>query len=114
MSTVQESHRSLQSVPWQLWVVIGMLALEGVGNLIAIPSQPVAAGWLAAKCLFIAGFVKGWRPVFVLFLIVAGLHVLAFLPISPFVSLLNLVMILLVASTLRYFFPSSTAPAAAC
>jgi hypothetical protein len=113
MSTISDAQPSLQKVPWQLWVVIGMLSLEGMGNLLAIPNHPEAAGWLAAKCLFITGFVKGWRPTFVLFQIVAGMHVLAFLSIAPMVSLLNLVSMLLVATTLRYFFPLSAARTAA-
>jgi hypothetical protein len=113
MSTIPVAQSSLQKVPWQLWVVIGMLSLEGIGNLLAIPNHPEAAGWLAAKCLFITGFVRGWRPTFVLFQIVAGMHVLAFLSFAPMVSLLNLVLMLLVASTLRYFFPPSAAHPAA-
>jgi hypothetical protein len=105
MSTTPTAHSPLHRLPWQIWVVVAILSLEGIGNLMAIPNEPQAAGWLAAKCLFVVGLLRGWRPVFVLFLVVAGLHVLAFLPLAPFVSLLNLVLMLLVASTLRFYFP---------
>ena len=84
-----------------------LLGLEGVGNLLSIPQEPSAAIWLAAKCLFIVGLIRGWRWVFVLFLVVAGLHVLGFSIQAPFVAFLNLGLVLLVGSTLRYFFPAS-------
>ncbi len=92
-------------VPWQVWVTTVLLGLEGVGNLLAIPQEPAAAIWLAAKCLFILGLIRGWRWVFVLFLAVASLHVLAFSTQAPFIAFLNLVLVLLVGSALRYFFP---------
>ena len=93
-------------VPWQVWVTVTLLGLEGVGNLLSIPQEPAAAIWLAAKCLFIVGLIRGWRWVFVLFLVVAGLHVLGFSIQAPFIAFLNLVLVLLVGSTLRYFFPA--------
>lgn len=96
----------MRDVPWQIWVVVAMLALEGLGNLASIPSNPVAAYWLACKCLFIVGLIRRWRWVFVVFLIVAAIHVLAFSTQVPFVAFLNLTMMLLVASTLRCFFVS--------
>src|SRR5260370_672933 len=70
--------RPSRGVPWQIWIVVLFLGLEGVGNLLSIPQEPAAARWLAAKCLFITGLICGWRWVFVLFLAVAGVHVLAF------------------------------------
>ena len=52
---------SLQNVPWQIWVVIALLVIEGVGNLLYIPKQPMALLWLGAKCLFILGLlIGGW------------------------------------------------------
>jgi hypothetical protein len=93
-------------VPWQLWVAIVMLALEGIGNLFAIPDMPIAAYWLAAKVLFIFGFIHGWRLVYILFLIVAANHVLVFASTLPIASFLNLVLMLLVGSAYRHFFPS--------
>ena len=94
------------NVPWQIWGVVAMLCLEGIGNLMAIPSTPIAALWLIAKCLFVAGLVNRWKWVFALFLIVAGMHVLAINVIGPVACLLNLVLVVLVASTYRTFFPS--------
>lgn len=113
--TVASGPRS-GGVPWPIWVVVLLLGLEGVGNLLAIPGQPAAAVWLAAKCLFIAGLIRGWRWVFVLFLVVAGYHVLAFSTLAPFAALLNLAIVLLAASCFRRFFPrddSWPAPAGA-
>lgn len=106
MSINLSSSDSRMSVPWQLWVVIVLLALEGIGNLLQIPGVPMAAVWLSAKVFFIAGFLRRWRPAYVLFLPVAALHVVAFALQAPFVALLNLVMLLLVASQFRWFFPA--------
>ena len=92
-------------MPWQLWVVSTLLAIEGLlSNLPMMFTYPVAAIWLAAKVLFIVGFVCRWRAVYILNLIIGGLHVLAFATAAPFVAFLNLVMVVLVASTYKYFF----------
>ncbi|WP_205679081.1 hypothetical protein [Aquisphaera insulae] len=96
---------SSREVPWQIWVTVALLGLEGVGDLLSVPSEPAAAVWLAAKCLFVVGLIRGWRWVFVLFLVVAGLHVLAFSTLAPFIAFLNLVLVLLVGSALRSYFP---------
>ncbi len=99
-----QSSQAQRTVPWQIWVVVGMLALEGIGNLFAIVAMPVAAFWLLMKCLFIAGLIRRWRWVFVLFLIVAALHVLAIEMLGPGAALLNVVLMILVGSTWRWFF----------
>ena len=98
--------RSLHRVPWQLWIAVTMLSLEGVGNLLSIPQEPLAAYWLAAKCLFVVGLIRGWPWVFVLFLVFAGLHVVGFSTQAPSIAFLNLVLVLLVGSALRFFFPA--------
>ncbi len=95
-------------VPWQILVVVIMLALEGVGNLATIPKQPQALYWIAMKILFIAGLLKRWRPIFVLFTVVALIHVVYFATISPIASLLNLVMVILVVSAYRFYFSRDT------
>ena len=92
-------------VPWQIWVVVVMLAMEGLSNLFMIPDQPMALIWLIAKCVFIAGLIKGWKWVYCLFIIFAGIHVLLFLPVSPAASLINLILILLVLWPRHYYFP---------
>lgn len=94
-------------VPWAIWIVVFMLGLEGLGNLLAIPHMPRAAGWLAFKCLAIVGLIRGWRVVYVLVLVVGVQHVVGFGVYSPFVALLNLVMVVLVAISFRHFFPHS-------
>lgn len=97
---------NLQEVPWQIWVVVALLALEGVGNLLYIPQQPMALIWLGVKCLLILGLLKRWRWVFCLFVIIGGIHVLFFLLQAPLVALINLVMVVLALCSYRFYFPS--------
>jgi hypothetical protein len=100
-----EIKKPARQVPWQIWVVVGMLGYEGIGNLQLALEYPIALYWLAAKVLFITGLLKAWKWVFVLFVITAGYHVVAFLPIDPITSLLNLLLVVLTISSRRYFFP---------
>lgn len=94
-------------MPWQLWVVSVLLAIEGIlGNLPLIPSHPIAAVWFLWKCLFITGFVLRWRPMYIINLIIGAMHVIGFASSAPGVALINLVMLILVASSVRHFFPA--------
>ncbi|MEJ2704940.1 MAG: hypothetical protein P8Z79_21085 [Sedimentisphaerales bacterium] len=95
---------SLQRVPWQIWVVVVVLVLEGINNLFLIPQNPYAITWLAAKTVFIVGLIKGWKWVFFLNVIVGGIHVLYFLIPAPLVALINLVLVVLVISSYRFYF----------
>jgi hypothetical protein len=97
---------SFQNVPWQIWVVVALLALEGVGNLLNIPKQPIQLYWLGAKCLFILGLLKRWRWVFGLFVFISVIHVLSFLLQEPGVAAINLAMVVLVLSAYRFYFRS--------
>jgi hypothetical protein len=97
---------NLQEVPWQIWVVVALLVLEGVGNLLIIPQQPMALIWLGAKCLLILGLLKRWRWVFCLFVVIGGIHVLFFLMQAPLVALINLVAVVLALCSFRFYFPS--------
>jgi hypothetical protein len=101
-----ETFFSLRDVPWQIWVVVVLLALEGIGNLQSIPQQPRALFWLGAKCLFIIGLLKRWRWVFCLFVIICIIHVLFFLTQAPIAVLMNLALVALVLSAYRFYFPS--------
>ena len=83
-----------------------MLVIEGIGNLLLIPTVPAALWWFLAKCLFITGLVRGWKWVFCLFLVVSVIHVLYFLQSAPFVASANLFLIVLVATAFRFYFPS--------
>lgn len=95
-----------RDAPWQIWVVVTVLGLEGLlGNFPAIAHNLVALWWLAAKVLFITGLLNRWRWVFVLNIVVGILHVLAFSTSAPFVAFINLVLVLLVASSMRFYFP---------
>ncbi len=96
---------SLKAVPWQIWVVVAFLALEGVGNLTSIPTQPQAAVWFLAKCLFVVGLLRAWKWVFVLFLIEAAIHVVGFLIPSPPVAVVNLLLMGLSCWAYRHYFP---------
>lgn len=93
-------------LPWQLWVVTIFLGLEGIGNFVTMFEKPIAAYWPAWKALFIVGYFQRWHPVFVLNLIIGAMHVVGFAVSAPFVALINLVLVVLVASTKNYFFAS--------
>jgi hypothetical protein len=83
--------------------VVVVLGLEGIGNLFSIPGQPAALFWLLAKCLFIVGLLKRWIWVYCLFLAIAVIHVVYFLPISLVASLMNLILVVLAASARRFY-----------
>jgi len=99
-----------QNVPRQIWIVVGVLALEGFGNLLSIPGNPMALVWLLAKCLFITGLLRRWKWVFWLFLVIGGIHVITFLGMLPLAALINLGLIALTASAHRFYFPSKRRP----
>lgn len=97
--------------PWQIWAVVTVLGVEGIlGNLPSIPNNLAALWWLSAKILFITGLLNRWRWVFVLNIVVGVLHVLAFSATAPLIAFLNLVLVLLVASSLRFYFPKTGDP----
>lgn len=108
----QKNHRdlpSLRNIPWQIWVVVVLLAWEGIGNLFMIPKYPWAATWLLAKVFFIIGLLRAWRWLFIAFLIIAGIHVLYFGAAGAWlVSFLNLILIILAYSAKRHFFHIKT------
>ena len=91
--------------------MVAVLALAGLGDLSAIPVAPIAAGWLLCKCLTVTGLIKRWRWIFVFFLILAAIHVMAFEVLGPVISFVNFLLMILVASTWRWFFLQETAPA---
>jgi len=103
LPSLEHGSRSAPHVPWQIWVVVVVLALEGVGNLLSIPDQPIALFWLLGKCLIITGLLKRWVLVYGLFLALALIHVVAFLPVSLIASLLNLIMVVLAASARKFY-----------
>jgi len=94
--------------PWQVWVVIVLLALEGVCNLIAIPDNPMNIAWIVAKCVFIYGLYNLHRWAFVVFCVIAALHVVGFAASAPVVAAINLFLIVMLATCFRRFFPSTT------
>ena len=101
---------SWRAVPWQIWVVVVLLGIEGIGNLQILPQQPQALEWFLAKCLFVVGLVSGWKWVFIYFQAGAAVHVAGFLPQSPFVAMENLLIMGLSASAYRFYFPRSVTP----
>ncbi|MGI8907086.1 MAG: serine/threonine-protein kinase [Candidatus Sumerlaeaceae bacterium] len=103
------SNVTLRTVPWQIWVAILLLGLEGLGNLVSIPKQPLAAVWVAGKCLMISGLLFRWRPVFVLTLFLLAVHAVYFVQANVAAAAINLAMLLLVASAYRYYFPEGIA-----
>ncbi|MEN6625024.1 MAG: hypothetical protein ABFD69_02225 [Candidatus Sumerlaeia bacterium] len=92
-----------KAVPWQIGVVVVMLAYEGLtNNLPMIPRYPIAAFWLAGKILLIVGLLKGWKWMLFVFVAIAALHAVAFLG-APRIAFLNLAMAGLAISARRYF-----------
>ncbi len=99
--------KTASRLPWQIWIVVACLVVEGIlGNLPAIPQNPVAATWVAAKSLFVFGLVYRWRWIFVLFLLETALHAFAFSTTTPLVASMNLVLFVLTASAWRSYFPN--------
>jgi hypothetical protein len=98
---------SWKTVPWQIWVVVVLLVIEGVNNLYILPTQPQAIRWILAKCLFIVGLLRGWKWVFVVFQIMAAIHVIGFLSPEPLVAMANLFLIVLTCSAYRFYFSRS-------
>jgi hypothetical protein len=100
---------SASSVPWQIWVVVLSLGLEGLGNLFSFEII-----WLAAKILFITGLLKGWKSVYVLSIATGILHVIYFAEAGAFVvSLMNLFLVVLELWVFRSYFPKETQDLAA-
>lgn len=95
-------------IRWQIWVVIVLLSLEGVGNFLSMFDEPIAALWLASKVLTIVGLVKRWRPVYIYNVVMLGIHVLAFSMAAPFIAFLNLVLMVLTLSVVKDYFPAHT------
>ena len=104
-ATEDSKTTSPRKLPWQVWVVVAMLALEGLGNLLSIVAHPQALIWLSAKVLFITGLIRRWRPVYVLVVVFAGAHVMYFAGRSPVAALLNLILVVLLAYVYRFYFP---------
>lgn len=104
------SPRSGAPVPWQLWVVIAVLVMNGIGNAMQISARPIAAAWLAANALFVFGLIRRWRLIYVLFVLVSASFMIWIAPSDPFSGLMALVLLLLVASQYRWFFPTRPAP----
>lgn len=105
---LMEDH--LTKAPWQIWVVIAILTLEGLQNLVAIPDNLMAARWLLMKVLLIIGLLRAWRPVFCLSLYLSTTHTLYFITAAPITGLINFTMLLLVASAFRFYFPKKDSP----
>ncbi|MBT5925304.1 MAG: hypothetical protein HOH33_01650 [Verrucomicrobia bacterium] len=116
-------------IPWQIWFVVFILGLEGIANLFAIPTQPMAVIWVFGKVLFITGLLLRWRPVYVLVLVVCLIHGLVFYVPQPFGIqsfgphtfgsltlfgpnpwgvLVNLILLILLGSQFRFYFGSNT------
>jgi len=93
------------AIPWQIWVVVALLAAEGLlNNVPLILRYPMALVWLAGKALFITGLLRRWRWVYVLSMAVTALHVVAFIS-APYIAFINLMLLALQASAWRFYFP---------
>ncbi len=84
--------------------MVGLLGLEGIGNLVQAVDHPIALYWFAAKVLFIMGLLNGRRWVYVLFLVVAGLHVIGFWGINLPAVVMNSLLVVLTLSARDFYF----------
>jgi hypothetical protein len=94
-------------IPWQIFVVSTVLGLYGIGDLLDFLQncQPAPGIWLLAKCFFITGLLRRWWWMYIVYLTVGTVHVLVFSIDAPVVAMINLILVLLVASTYRFYFP---------
>lgn len=99
--------KPLARVPWQIWIVVALLFLEGIGNLFSIPDNLANLYWLAAKCVLILGLLKGWLVVYILFLAISIIQVAYFLPVLPIASMINFLMLCLAASARKFYIDSA-------
>jgi hypothetical protein len=96
---------STSSIPWQIWIVVVLLGLEGISNLLNLEIL-----WLAAKVLFIIGLLRSWKWVYVVFLAIGALHVIYFAQAGAFVvSSINLILVILALWVFRHYFPKEAA-----
>ena len=98
---------TLHRVPWQVWVVVALLALECLSNLFDITSQPLALLWVAAKALMITGLLRRWRAIYIMALLVIGVHIVYFTLLSPVAAILNQAMMVLLLFARRHYFDGS-------
>lgn len=108
MESETKNSFSARDVPWQIWAIVVLLALEATSNYQIIGEQPIAVVWLAAKVVFIIGLLRKWKWLYFIFLAVTALHVI-FFTISGLlvVPLINLVLIVLALWVYRYYFPKT-------
>ena len=100
MEDQDKNQIAIKTIPWQIWVVVALLGLEGMGNLL-----DGHLGWFGAKVLFTAGLLLRWKWVYILFLVIASYHVYVFVGIGMFgVATINLALIILVLWVFRYYF----------
>ena len=101
MSNDIKTDSSISIIPWQIWIVVVLLGLEGIGNLFNLEIL-----WLAAKVLFITGLLKQWKWVYLVFVAIGVLHVIYFAEAGALVlSLINLILIILALWVFRHYFP---------
>jgi len=100
---------SSREIPWQVWLVALLLAFAAVHNLTHVPSPKIFI-YVAFKCGFIVGLLKGVRWVYVLLVVGYALTTIVLLILSPISTAvmtgLYLLKIGLLLSSHRFYFPS--------
>lgn len=108
MEEMKREKFSYQNVPWQIWVIVGLLIFEAVLNLMIMTRVPAALLWFLAKVIFVVGLVKGWKVIFFVVLAVSGIHVVVFaLGGAYLTAFINLLIIALAISARKYYFKIS-------
>lgn len=62
--------------------------------------------WVAAKILIITGLLLRWRAIFILSVILLSFHVGVFAFAAPVAALINLLLLVLMGSAIRFYFPA--------
>lgn len=100
------NNSSTNRIPWQIWITVVIMGLAGIGNVFHVWREPVALLWVAAKILIITGLLLRWRAIFILSVILLSFHVGVFAFAAPVAALINLLLLVLMGSAIRFYFPA--------
>ena len=93
------------NIPWQIWIVVFLLGLEGIGNILMIPAYPPAIIWLLAKIVLITGLLCRWKAIFIISLFLSLQHAILFaVYLQLGVAFTNLLLFVLTVTTWNWFF----------
>ncbi|MFN7139612.1 MAG: hypothetical protein ACK4UN_09750 [Limisphaerales bacterium] len=97
-------------VPWQIWGAVFILAVEGLGNLrssLNIFNGYLPLVWLGVKAILVAGLLFRWPPIYIAAVLLSLFHIAFFATAAPVAALANLVLLALLLSAFRFYFPKA-------